>query len=52
VLERLMELSPPPDAEISVDSALTDPGHLDAWRKDTVEIFVGMHGPNARKKSP
>ncbi|HEX5061982.1 MAG TPA: FecR domain-containing protein [Kofleriaceae bacterium] len=52
VLERLMELSPPPDAEITVDSALTDPNHFGAWRNDILEIYYGMWGPRAGKKQP
>jgi hypothetical protein len=52
VLERLMELSPPPDAEISVDSALTDPLHFGAWRNDVLEIYYGMWGPRAGTKDP
>jgi hypothetical protein len=52
VLERLMELSPPPDAEISVDSALSDPLHFGAWRNDILEIYYGMWGPRAGKKEP
>ena len=52
VLERLMELSPPPDAEISVDSALADPLHFAAWRNDILEIYYGMWGPRAGKKDP
>ena len=52
VLERLMELSPPPDAEISVDSALTDPLHFGAWRNDILEIYYGMWGPRAGTKEP
>jgi len=52
VLERLMELSPPPDAEITVDSALTDPNHFGTWRNDILEIYYGMWGPRAGKKEP
>ena len=52
VLERLMELSPPPDAEISVDSALEDPNHFGMWRNDVLEIYYGMWGPRAGKKTP
>lgn len=52
VLERLMELSPPPDAEISVDSALEDPLHFGAWRNDILEIYYGLWGPRAGKKDP
>ena len=42
VLERLMELSPPPDAEITVENALADPEKLAAWRNDIVEIYIGL----------
>jgi ferric-dicitrate binding protein FerR (iron transport regulator) len=52
VLERLMELSPPPDAEISVDSALTNRDHFAIWRNDILEIYYGMWGPRAGKKQP
>ncbi len=52
VLERLMELSPPPDAEISVDSALSDPAHFAAWRTDILEIYYALWGPRAEKKEP
>ncbi|HEY5944014.1 MAG TPA: FecR domain-containing protein [Kofleriaceae bacterium] len=52
VLERLMELSPPPDAEISVDSALADPNHFGMWRNDVLEIYYGTWGPRAGTKGP
>lgn len=52
VLERLMELSPPPDAEISVDSAIENPEHFGIWRTDILEIHYGMWGPRADKKAP
>jgi hypothetical protein len=49
VLERLAELSPPPDAEIDVDSALTNPEHLAVWRTDVLEIYFGLWAP---KRTP
>jgi ferric-dicitrate binding protein FerR (iron transport regulator) len=52
VLERLMELSPPPDAEISVDSALENRDHFSIWRNDILEIYYGMWGPRAGKQEP
>jgi hypothetical protein len=52
VLERLMELSPPPDAEISVDSALVNPDHFGTWRNDILEIYYGLWGPRAGAKQP
>jgi len=52
VLERLMELSPPPDAEISVDSALVDDVAFGTWRNDILEIYYGMWGPRAGQKAP
>jgi hypothetical protein len=52
VLERLMELSPPPDAEISVESALDDPNHFGTWRNDVLEIYYGLWGPRAGTKAP
>jgi hypothetical protein len=52
VLERLMELSPPPDAEISVESALTNPEHFATWRNDILEIHYGLWGPRAGTKAP
>jgi ferric-dicitrate binding protein FerR (iron transport regulator) len=44
-LERLAELSPPPDAEIDVDSALINPDHLATWRTDILEIYFGLWAP-------
>lgn len=52
VLERLMELSPPPDAEISVDSAIANPDHFAIWRTDILEIYYGMWGPRADQNAP
>ena len=52
VLERLVELSPPPDAEITVDGALEDPAQLAAWRTDIIEVFIGVYGPAGTKKLP
>jgi hypothetical protein len=52
VLERLMELSPPPDAEITVDTALVDPDHFALWRNDILEIFYGLWGPRGTKPAP
>ncbi len=47
VLTRLAELSPPPDAEISAESAATDPAQLTVWQRDVFEIYFGMWGPDA-----
>jgi ferric-dicitrate binding protein FerR (iron transport regulator) len=52
VLERLTELSPPPDAEITVDSALTDAAQFALWRNDILEIFYGLWGPRGSKPAP
>jgi len=52
VLGRLMELSPPPDAEISVESALARPEHFATWKKDVLEVYFGMWGPGAKQKHP
>jgi hypothetical protein len=52
VLERLMELSPPPDAEISVESAATNPEHMRIWQQDVLEIHYGLWGPRAGTKLP
>jgi ferric-dicitrate binding protein FerR (iron transport regulator) len=52
VLGRLMELSPPPDAEISVESALARPEHFATWKKDVLEVYFGMWGPRAKQKHP
>jgi ferric-dicitrate binding protein FerR (iron transport regulator) len=52
VLERLMELSPPPDAEITVESALADPVHFSVWRNDILEIYYGLWGPRGTEKAP
>lgn len=52
VLGRLMELSPPPDAEISVESALAKPEHFATWKKDVLEVYFGMWGPRAKQKRP
>lgn len=49
VLERLMELSPPPDAEITVEAALADPEKLAAWRTDIIEIWAGLYRPGAKR---
>jgi hypothetical protein len=48
-LERLAELSPPPDVEIDVDSALANPEHLATWRTDILEIYFGLWAP---KRTP
>jgi hypothetical protein len=44
-LERLAELSPPPDVEIDVESALVNSEHLATWRKDVLEIYFGLWAP-------
>lgn len=45
VLEKLAELSPPPDVEITVESAMTNPEHLAIWRTDVLEIYFGLWAP-------
>lgn len=50
VLTRLAELSPPPDAEITADSAATDAAHMAAWQKDILEIYFGLWGPDAKPR--
>lgn len=45
VLEKLAELSPPPDAEITVETAMTNPEHLSIWRTDVLEIYFGLWAP-------
>ena len=47
-LTRLAELSPPPDAEIDVASALVDPAHLATWRQDVLEIYFGLWSPRSK----
>jgi len=49
VLERLAELSPPPDVEITPELAATDPDLLAPWQRDVLEIYFGLWGPDARK---
>jgi hypothetical protein len=44
-LERLAEISPPPDADIDVDSVLANPDHLATWRTDILEIYFGLWAP-------
>lgn len=44
MLARLVELSPPPDAEIAVDTALEDPAELAEWPRDIVEVYLGVFG--------
>lgn len=44
-LDRLAELSPPPDAEITVETAMTNPEHLAIWRTDVLEIYLGLWAP-------
>lgn len=44
-LDKLAELSPPPDAEISVETAMTNPEHLATWRTDVLEIYFGLWAP-------
>ena len=50
VLTRLAELSPPPDAEISAESAATDPAQLAVWQQDVLEIYFGLWGPDAHPR--
>jgi ferric-dicitrate binding protein FerR (iron transport regulator) len=45
VLTRLVELSPPPDAEITVDTAMRDPDKLATWRTDIVDIYIYIWAP-------
>lgn len=45
VLARLVELSPPPDAEITVDTAMRDPEKLAAWRTDIVDVYIYTWAP-------
>jgi ferric-dicitrate binding protein FerR (iron transport regulator) len=45
VLARLVELSPPPDAEITVDSAMADPSKLAEWRTDIVDVYIYTWAP-------
>jgi hypothetical protein len=47
-LTRLAELSPPPDAEIDVASALADPALLAVWRQDILEIYFGLWSPRSK----
>lgn len=49
VLERLAELSPPPDVEITAELAATDPDLLAPWQQDILEIYFGLWGPDAGK---
>ena len=45
VLARLVELSPPPDAEITVDTAMRDPAKLATWRNDIVDVYIYTWAP-------
>lgn len=45
VLTRLAELSPPPDAEITVETAQTDPDKFATWRTDIVDVYIGIWAP-------
>ena len=45
VLTRLVELSPPPDAEITVDTAMRDPDKLATWRTDIVDVYIYTWAP-------
>jgi hypothetical protein len=47
VLERLAELSPPPDVEITPELAATDPDLLAPWQQDVLEIYFGLFGPDS-----
>jgi ferric-dicitrate binding protein FerR (iron transport regulator) len=42
VLSRLYEISPPPDVEITPETALEDPAKLAAWSQDIVEVYRGV----------
>jgi len=46
-LARLAELSPPPDAEISAESAAANPAQLAIWQQDVLAIYFGLWGPDA-----
>jgi hypothetical protein len=50
VLARLAELSPPPDVEITAETAASDPAHLAEWQKDVLEIYFGLWGPDATQR--
>ena len=52
VLARLAELSPPPDVEITAETAASDPARLAEWHKDVLEIYFGLWGPDATPRSP
>jgi hypothetical protein len=45
VLARLVDLSPPPDAEITVDTAMRDPEKLATWRTDIVDVYIYTWAP-------
>jgi ferric-dicitrate binding protein FerR (iron transport regulator) len=45
VLTRLVEISPPPDAEITVDTAMSDPDKLATWRTDIVDVYIYVWAP-------
>lgn len=49
-LTKLAELSPPPDAEISAESAASEPAHLATWQDDVLGIYFGLFGPDAGRK--
>jgi hypothetical protein len=45
VLERLYELSPPPDVDVTVDSAMENPAMFEIWRRDIAEVYRGIYAP-------
>lgn len=50
--EKLAELSPPPDVEITAETVLTNAEHLAIWQQDVLEIYFGLFGPDAERPSP
>lgn len=50
--EKLAELSPPPDVEITAESVLTNAEHLATWQQDVLEIYFGLFGPDAKPAAP
>jgi hypothetical protein len=45
--EKLAELSPPPDVEVTAETVLTNAEHLALWQQDILEIYFGLFGPDA-----
>ena len=53
IYERLAELSPPPDVEVTAETVVGgNAEHLRIWSTDILEIYVGVFGPDTGRFWP